>query len=42
VSVRAGFGPGEIASLWPAHSGWTTEEGARGLFSHGFVARAGA
>ena len=37
VSVRAGFRDGEISSLWPAE-GWTLREGARGLFSHGFVA----
>jgi len=39
VSVRAGFHDGEISALWPKDSGWTLEEGARGLFSHCFVAR---
>jgi Methyltransferase domain len=38
VSVRAGFRDRELASLWPAQ-GWIVGEGARGLFSHGFVAR---
>ena len=39
TSVRAGFRDGEITALWPKDSGWTLEEGARGLFSHCFVAR---
>jgi hypothetical protein len=39
ASVRAGFRDGEIAALWPRDAGWTLEEGARGLFSHCFVAR---
>lgn len=39
VSVRAGFRDGEISALWPKGGGWTLEEGARGLFSHCFVAR---
>ena len=38
VSVRAGFGDGEISALWPAHEAWSLEEGRRGLFSHGFTA----
>ena len=37
VSVRAGFRDRELTPLWPA--GWILEEGARGLFSHCFVAR---
>jgi hypothetical protein len=39
VSVRAVFVDGEITALWPAGPGWACEERARGLFSHGFVAR---
>jgi hypothetical protein len=39
TSVRAGFRDREIAALWPREAGWTLEEGARGLFSHCFVAR---
>jgi hypothetical protein len=39
VSVRAGFGDGELTALWPALPGWRCEERARGRFSHGFVAR---
>jgi hypothetical protein len=38
VSVRAGFGDGEISALWPAGEDWSLREGARGLFSHVFVA----
>lgn len=38
VSVHAGFTGREIASLWPSE-GWRIEEGARGPFSHAFVAR---
>lgn len=38
VSVRAGFRERELTSLWPG-DGWSLEEGARGLFSHCFVAR---
>jgi hypothetical protein len=37
VSVRAGFRGREISSLWP-RAGWTLREGARGPFSHLFVA----
>jgi hypothetical protein len=40
VSVRAGFRDAELSALWPARGGWRLSEGARGLFSHGFVARA--
>src|SRR5690242_11473898 len=39
VSVRAGFRDGEIGALWPDGAEWTIEEGARGPFSHRFVAR---
>ena len=39
VSVRAGFRGRELASLWPQGSEWAVEEGARGLFSHCFMAR---
>ena len=39
VSVRAGFGAGELSALWPAEGAWILEERARGLFSHSFVAR---
>jgi hypothetical protein len=39
ASVRAGFRDGELAALWPRAGGWILEEGARGLFSHCFVAR---
>jgi len=39
VSVRAGFRAGEVAALWPGQDGWTISEGARGAFSHLFVAR---
>jgi phospholipid N-methyltransferase len=38
VSVRAGFDQQELSALWPENSGWALEEGAYGLFSHGFVA----
>ena len=38
VSVRAGFAGKELSALWPSN-GWTREEGPRGLFSHGFVAK---
>ena len=38
VSVRAGFAGRELSALWPSNA-WTREEGPRGLFSHGFVAR---
>ena len=38
VSVRAGFRDRELGAHWP-REGWTLDEGARGLFSHGFVAR---
>jgi hypothetical protein len=39
TSVRAGFRDGELSALWPRASGWELQEGARGLFSHCFVAR---
>jgi hypothetical protein len=39
VSVRAGFAGRELTTLWPADESWSLEEGPRGLFSHGFVAR---
>ena len=39
VSVRAGFRDGELAALWPPGDAWELDEGARGLFSHVFVAR---
>lgn len=39
ASVRAGFRDREIGSLWPPREGWLLREGARGLFSHVFVAR---
>ena len=39
ASVRAGFRDAEITALWPRVPGWVTEEGARGLFSHAFVAQ---
>jgi SAM-dependent methyltransferase len=39
ASVRAGFCGGELTALWPREAGWATEEGARGLFSHAFVAQ---
>lgn len=39
VSVRAGFRGCELSSLWPQGREWVVEEGARGLFSHCFVAR---
>lgn len=39
VSVRAGFRDGELSALWPQAGAWMLEEGARGLFSHCFVAR---
>jgi hypothetical protein len=42
VSVRAGFRDGEISALWPKDSAWSLHEGARGLFSHVFVARRAA
>jgi len=38
ASVRAGFCDGELTALWPRKAGWATEERARGLFSHVFVA----
>ena len=38
VSVRAGFRDGEISALWPKGGSWALQEGARGLFSHAFVA----
>ena len=39
TSVRAGFRDGELSALWPRAGGWELQEGARGLFSHCFVAR---
>ena len=39
VSVRAGFAGEELSRFWPEPSQWHLEERARGLFSHGFVAR---
>jgi len=39
ASVRAGFADDEISRLWPDGDAWILEERARGLFSHGFVAR---
>lgn len=39
TSVRAGFRDGELSALWPHAGGWDLQEGARGLFSHCFVAR---
>jgi hypothetical protein len=39
TSVRAGFRDGELSALWPHAGGWKLQEGARGLFSHCFVAR---
>jgi hypothetical protein len=38
ASVRAGFCDSELTDLWPRTAGWATEERARGLFSHVFVA----
>ena len=38
ASVRAGFSGRELTSLWPTGDTWHLEEGARGLFSHAFVA----
>ncbi len=38
VSVRAGFRGDEISTLWPGGNAWSVQEGARGLFSHVFVA----
>ena len=38
VSVRAGFRGAEISALWPDAGSWSLDEGARGLFSHLFVA----
>ena len=42
VSVRAGFRDAEISALWPKDASWSLQEGARGLFSHVFVARRNA
>ena len=39
ASVRAGFDGTELTALWPRGRSCTLEEGARGLFSHAFVAR---
>jgi SAM-dependent methyltransferase len=38
ASVRAGFTGAELTRLWPGEAGWSTEERARGLFSHEFFA----
>ena len=38
ASVRAGFTDSELTALWPRQPGWSTEERARGLFSHEFFA----
>ena len=38
ISVRAGFAGCELSGLWPAGGAWQLREGARGLFSHCFVA----
>lgn len=38
VSVRAGFGDGELGALWPRDAGWSLDEGKAGLFSHRFIA----
>jgi Methyltransferase domain len=38
VSVRAGFRDAEISALWPRAGAWSLREGARGPFSHLFVA----
>jgi hypothetical protein len=38
ASVRAGFTGDELTALWPRDAGWCTQESARGLFSHEFVA----
>ena len=39
TSVRACFRAGELSALWPREGGWQLAVGARGLFSHCFVAR---
>ncbi len=39
VSVRAGFGDGELAALWPDHCNWQLTEHRAGAFSHMLVAR---
>jgi hypothetical protein len=39
VSVRAGFAGRELSASWGREPGWALEERARGLFSHGFIAR---
>jgi hypothetical protein len=39
ASVDAGFRGQELSALWPHANGWTLQERAAGLFSHGFVAR---
>lgn len=40
ASVRAGFRGRELTRLWPESASHGLDERARGLFSHGFVARA--
>jgi hypothetical protein len=39
LSVKAGFQGRELSELWPSRREWALEEGARGPFSHLFVAR---
>ena len=39
LSVKAGFQGHELTELWPSSRDWQLEEGARGPFSHLFVAR---
>jgi SAM-dependent methyltransferase len=40
ASVRAGFRGAELSAQWPDRAAWELHEGAAGLFSHRFVARA--
>ncbi len=39
VSVRAGFGGGELSRLWPDSDGWSLQERPVGWFGHLFVAQ---
>lgn len=39
LSVKAGFQGRELSDIWPPGPRWQLEEGARGPFSHLFVAR---
>ena len=39
VSVRSGFRDSELTRLWPARTGWQTEEHRLGWCSHWFMAR---